>query len=409
MSQSVLQNNLFKDLKSLSDRIAILERSFSKNTIWINVKDYGAVGDGVTDDTAAIQAAIDAAVASSGGGNSFPGNIVYLPPGEYEYTQITIPSRVILKGAGGFDVGSGSTVSGGVSVLKSSHNGVCIAIGPSGNVAGQGLEDLMVMGDAASTSQDLVVVGDTAGTTPMANVHVRNVHIKNAGRYGIVLHGVALETHFENVYVQYSGKYAMRADGNFVNVHKFTKCLFRESIEWGVQMLAGTFNFDSCVFESNSQSGGGPYGGMVMGGGNDYLQVTLTQCHFENNGGFNGTGPPLLMQAHTAGAGYVVNETGTLYSEAASNVINDGVLTSRGIITNLSPHINVGAGADNVNYRYPVKIGGGTFSATGTLTNVLIELGAIAAASACNAALFKDTADGKLKFKDNGGTVNALY
>ncbi len=42
----------------------------------INVKDYGAVGNGVADDTAAIQAAIDY-VGLQGGG------IVYLPPGEF--------------------------------------------------------------------------------------------------------------------------------------------------------------------------------------------------------------------------------------------------------------------------------------------------------------------------------------
>src|SRR5262249_21110897 len=52
----------------------------------VNVKSdqYGAVGDGATDDTAAIQAAENAASAFSGGaGTDQPGAIVYFPPGTY--------------------------------------------------------------------------------------------------------------------------------------------------------------------------------------------------------------------------------------------------------------------------------------------------------------------------------------
>lgn len=49
---------------------------------WFNAKSYGAVGDGTTDDTTAIQAAITACIAAYGG-------IVYLPSGTYK-TSTTI-------------------------------------------------------------------------------------------------------------------------------------------------------------------------------------------------------------------------------------------------------------------------------------------------------------------------------
>lgn len=59
--------------------------------------DYGAAGDGVADDMAEIQAAIDAAEAAGGG-------IVYLPPGTYLATgtnRLTIDNHMVwLKGAG---------------------------------------------------------------------------------------------------------------------------------------------------------------------------------------------------------------------------------------------------------------------------------------------------------------------
>ena len=60
----------------------------------INVLDYGAKGDGVTDDTAAIQAAITAA----GAGN---GNTVFIPAGTYICSApIDMAKYVTLQGAG---------------------------------------------------------------------------------------------------------------------------------------------------------------------------------------------------------------------------------------------------------------------------------------------------------------------
>jgi parallel beta-helix repeat protein len=63
----------------------------------VNVKTYGAIGNGVTDDTAAIQAAADAAV----------GSILYFPAGTYIVDN--------------FDIGSGTTIQGagpGATILK---------------------------------------------------------------------------------------------------------------------------------------------------------------------------------------------------------------------------------------------------------------------------------------------------
>lgn len=58
-----------------------------------NVKDYGAKGDGKTDDTSSIQAALDAAGAYGGG-------TVYIPGGKYcLYGHLKIPAGVELRGA----------------------------------------------------------------------------------------------------------------------------------------------------------------------------------------------------------------------------------------------------------------------------------------------------------------------
>lgn len=53
---------------------------------WVNVKDFGAVGDGATDDTQAIQDAIDSLEGLTGVGGTDQegvGGVVYFPPGKY--------------------------------------------------------------------------------------------------------------------------------------------------------------------------------------------------------------------------------------------------------------------------------------------------------------------------------------
>ncbi|MCP3709721.1 glycoside hydrolase family 55 protein [Paraburkholderia sp. CNPSo 3274] len=61
---------------------------------FVTVKDFGATGNGSTDDTAAIQAAITA-VGNAGGGT------VYFPPGTYKISSLTVPTTgVFLLGAG---------------------------------------------------------------------------------------------------------------------------------------------------------------------------------------------------------------------------------------------------------------------------------------------------------------------
>ena len=68
-------------------------RSPANATNFANVKDqpFSAAGDGRADDTAAIQAALDA-MGQQGGGT------VYLPQGQYRVTRLTVPTGVELRG-----------------------------------------------------------------------------------------------------------------------------------------------------------------------------------------------------------------------------------------------------------------------------------------------------------------------
>jgi hypothetical protein len=68
--------------------------------IYINAKQYGAVGDGITDDTIALQAALTAAGAT-------PGSAVFLPTGVYMTSAtLLISGNTALFGAGDTDGGT---------------------------------------------------------------------------------------------------------------------------------------------------------------------------------------------------------------------------------------------------------------------------------------------------------------
>lgn len=65
--------------------------------LFFNVKSYGATGNGLADDSTAVNAAILAAAATATGGG-----VVFFPPGTYRMTQsLNLTAGVMLMGAGG--------------------------------------------------------------------------------------------------------------------------------------------------------------------------------------------------------------------------------------------------------------------------------------------------------------------
>ncbi|MFC4527578.1 hypothetical protein ISN76_07595 [Dyella halodurans] len=97
-------------------------QSSSPSTIWTNVKTFGAVGDGVTDDTSAILAAI----ATPQQNNDFREGVLYFPAGQYKCSSTLaftaysagVVHNIIVRGDGPqctyLDFSSASTGSSGI-------------------------------------------------------------------------------------------------------------------------------------------------------------------------------------------------------------------------------------------------------------------------------------------------------
>ncbi len=158
------------------------------NNIYINVLDYGAVADGVTDCSSAIQAAVDYAFTIKG--------TVFFPAGTYRVnTQIDVDGYgfITLKGAGGLDqtVINFYATTGTLFNVASSYqvkiNNLSISMqAGSGNAqaivlhgAGNELSDCIIRGNAGNTN--VLVAVDSGATFILRNRFVA----ANASSYAL--------------------------------------------------------------------------------------------------------------------------------------------------------------------------------------------------------------------------------
>lgn len=129
-----------------------------------DVRDFGAAGDGVTNDTAAIAAAL-ASVPSTGGD-------VYFPPGTYQITSSLTPqSKTKIHGEGAGSIINDAT--GNISLIDITN-----------------VDDIEISSIALSGSGVIPVAGRGAifsGNGGSERVRIENVYITGAGTCGISL------------------------------------------------------------------------------------------------------------------------------------------------------------------------------------------------------------------------------
>lgn len=170
--------------------IADMDARLDRQELRLNAKSFGAVGDGDTDDTAAVQAAIEA-VPDDGGA-------VYFPAGQYRLTDtLALRSNLLLIGDGD-----------GASLLQQVTANKDLMSGTGLNKIT--LEGLYLVGTGAGTGSGVVLTKGGNDATPY--IRMVDVTTDSFGRDGVSIEN-AIVCHFERVLCQDNGRYGFNFFG----------------------------------------------------------------------------------------------------------------------------------------------------------------------------------------------------
>jgi hypothetical protein len=270
--------------------VATLSAYLFNNRVY-NARDYGAVGDGVTDDTAAIQAAMVAADAVGGG-------TVYLPAGTYRVSELTFDgmSNVRLVGASNAYNYDGSHI--GASALLVTDGVWAVRLPPTSHYCG--LHDLVINGQGTLSGAlphaalvDGVEYGVLieTGATSMTGVTILGFMygcVIAAGGNANVFYecafvfntrcGFAVTASSANAYAAYHPNLVRPTDAVASTVFTVKNCNIRRN-GWGIILRGGRGLFSDLVVESNYFGGLFEYVGTL----DDEVLGSWYDCHFEGN------------------------------------------------------------------------------------------------------------------------------
>jgi hypothetical protein len=253
----------------------------------VNVVDKGAIGDGVTNCTSAINAAIAEVSANNGGG------VVFFPRGNYVATStIYVPKNILLQGEGFFSgvLWNGVDIDVWGSCIVGKHTGSAIV--SFKGAYGGGMRDMSVYGWPSTTPKTGIVVGRSTSASAGRHLFER---VNATGSYTVAAwYAIASE---ESTYIMVHGnvlgggaKYTMFISGeDDLSVDSLVS-----SSNWNGNTITG-FNLlhqsevnDSAVIRINIRAGTAGwtftdgFTGMKSGTNSSHVNVHLVNATGDN-------------------------------------------------------------------------------------------------------------------------------
>jgi hypothetical protein len=256
-----------------------LDTAYSFSAPYVDVRAYGAAGDGTTDDTAAIQAAITAAAAV--GVTTF-GTIVFFPAGVYKVSStLTVPAGKYVSFLG---VGRTSTLS-----WFGADNGVMLDLGSNNAEAQVSVEKLRFFDETESYPR-AIKLGADGVAVGLVNVSIKKCMFQNVAS-AVDTWAETDQLTFEDNFVLYYTDVAIYAHGANANSnYRIVGNHFENGLDdtWAVKHGGGA----NIMIDGNTIQSG--FAGMAAISLTNVGNFSVTRTYYEAGGGIGATDGPFL-------------------------------------------------------------------------------------------------------------------
>jgi hypothetical protein len=282
---------------------------------WINVKDHGAVGNNVADDTAAIQAALDAVPTAAAG---TPGGVVFFPPGQYRISAPLTPkpyTHIFGSEAASRYYGRTSANNYPISTcsirLMSTWTGAAMFTLPT-NWTASSIMNITLLGSGYGTAVDCLKFS-TASTTE-DNFRAMNLGIM--GFTGSAVVGKLYATRWNHCHFGGNHDSGLKPTSYFADSH-WSECYFAgnsiAAVNFDGTSNSGLCSFNGCRFERagwNSATTTSPFNVGTTDGTDEGVGIRLRRCNdtrFVNCDTDANTGHGLSIRPQGANGSHIYN------------------------------------------------------------------------------------------------------